>query len=130
MVKPFPPSSSSGGVLWKSPHFRQPSHRGRTEPSLLFSASGARRPAVGNPDLSRDTRLLSAPNPLLRRTPSREDQEPRKQILRQNMEGFSLSMSSECFNEEWMDIQDIVTKDLVEKNLGDLDFAGLYSIGT
>merc|ERR1711975_98363 len=48
---------------------------------------------------------------LLRRTPSREDQEPRKQILRQDME-------------------DIVTKDLEEKNLGDLDFAGLYSIGT
>merc|ERR1712002_260483 len=53
------------------------------------------------------------------------------------MEGFSLSMSSECFNEEWMDLQDIediVTKDLEkdpeEKNLGDLDFAGLYSIGT
>ena len=61
MVKPFPPSSSSGGVLWKSPHFRQPSRRGRTEPSLLFSASGARRPAVGNPDLSRD--LDSCPRP-------------------------------------------------------------------
>merc|ERR1712004_896290 len=33
-----------------------------------------------------------------------------------------------------MDLQDIVTKDLEkdleEKNLGDLDFAGLYSIGT
>merc|ERR1712029_184535 len=70
---------------------------------------------------------------LLRRTPSGEDQEPRKQILRQNMEGFSLSMSSDSFNEEWMDLQDlqdIVTKDLEEKNLGDLDFAGLYSIGT
>merc|ERR1711963_943437 len=48
---------------------------------------------------------------LLRRTPSGEDQESRKQILRQ-------------------DIEDIVTKDLEEKNLGDLDFAGLYSIGT
>merc|ERR1712004_158271 len=97
-------------------------------PSLLFSsASGARRPAVGNPDLSRDTRLLSAPNPLLRRTPSSEDQELRKQILRQNMEGFSLSMSSDTFNEEWMeDLEEIVTKDL-EK---DLDFDGLYSIGT
>merc|ERR1712240_385948 len=49
------------------------------------------------------------------------------------MEGFSLSMSSDSFNEEWMDLQDIVTiveKDLEEKNLGDLDFAGLYSIGT
>merc|ERR1712165_567081 len=70
---------------------------------------------------------------LLRRTPSGEDQEPRKLILRQNMEGFSLSMSSDSFNEEWMDIQDIediVTKDLEEKNLGDLDFAGLYSIGS
>merc|ERR1712165_332397 len=70
---------------------------------------------------------------LLRRTPSGEDQEPRKLILRQNMEGFSLSMSSDSFNEEWMDLQDIediVTKDLEEKNLGDLDFAGLYSIGT
>merc|ERR1711988_1395423 len=71
---------------------------------------------------------------LLRRTPSGEDQEPRKQILRQNMEGFSLSMSSDSFNEEWMDLQDIVTKDLEkdleEKNLGDLDFVGLYSIGT
>merc|ERR1712115_738093 len=71
---------------------------------------------------------------LLRRTPSGEDQEPRKQILRQNMEDFSLSMSSDSFNEEWMDIEDIVTKDLEkdpeEKNLGDLDFAGLYSIGT
>merc|ERR1711899_212744 len=104
-------------------------------PSLLFSsASGARRPSVGNPDLSRDTRLLSAPNPLLRRTPSSEDQEPRKLILRQNMEGFSLSMSSDSFNEEWMDLQDIVTKDLEkdleEKNLGDLDFVGLYSIDT
>merc|ERR1712107_837550 len=96
-------------------------------PSLLFSsASGARRPAVGNPDLSRDTRLLSAPNPLLRRTPSGEDQEPRKQILRQNMEGFSLSMSSDSFNEEWMDLQDIVNKDL-EK---DPDFVSLYSIGS
>merc|ERR1712004_462625 len=104
-------------------------------PSLLSSsASGDRRPSVGIPDLSRDTRLLSAPNPLLRRTPSREDQEPRKLILRQNMEGFSLSMSSDTFNEEWMDLQDIVTKDLEkdleEKNLGDLDFDGLYSIGT
>merc|ERR1712012_1067364 len=104
-------------------------------PSLLFSsASGVRRPAVGNPDLSRDTRLLSAPNPLLRRTLSREDQELRKLILRQNMEGFSLSMSTDTFNEEWMDLQDIVTKDLEkdleEKNLGDLDFDGLYSIGT
>merc|ERR1712223_1103172 len=71
---------------------------------------------------------------LLRRTPSSEDQEPRKQILRQNMEGFSLSMSPDTFNEEWMDLQDIVTKDLEkdleEKNLGDLDFVGLYSIGT
>merc|ERR1712012_1496964 len=96
-------------------------------PSLLFSsASGARRPAVGNPDLSRDTRLLSAPNPLLRRTPSGEDQELRRLILRQNMEGFSLSMSSDTFNEEWMDLEEIVTKDL-EK---DLDFVSLYSIGT
>merc|ERR1711973_714180 len=70
---------------------------------------------------------------LLRRTPSGEDQESRKQILRQNMEGFSLSMSSDSFYEEWMDLQDIediVTKDLEEKNLGDLDFAGLYSIGS
>merc|ERR1712066_446062 len=71
---------------------------------------------------------------LLRRTPSGEDQEPRKQILRQNMEDFSLSMSSDSFNEEWLDLQDILTKDrekdLEEKNLGDLDFAGLYSIGT
>merc|ERR1711988_1731215 len=71
---------------------------------------------------------------LLRRTPSGEDQEPRKQILRQNMEDFSLSMSSDSFNEEWMDLQDILTKDrekdLEEKNLGDLDCAGLYSIGT
>merc|ERR1711973_355531 len=70
---------------------------------------------------------------LLRRTPSGEDQESRKQILRQNMEGFSLSMSSDSFYEEWMDLQDIediVTKDLEEKNLSDLDFAGLYSIGT
>merc|ERR1712004_665494 len=71
---------------------------------------------------------------LLRRTPSGEDQEPKKQILRQNMEGFSLSMSSDTFNEEWMDLQDIVTKDLEkdleEKNLGDLDFDGLYSIGS
>merc|ERR1711978_596334 len=68
------------------------------------------------------------------RTPSGEDQEPRKQILRQNMEDFSLSMSSDSFNEEWMDLQDILTKDrekdLEEKNLGDLDFAGLYSIDT
>merc|ERR1711953_827371 len=63
---------------------------------------------------------------LLRRTPSGEDQELRKQILRQNMEGFSLSMSSDSFNEEWMDLEDIVTKDL-EK---DLDFVSLYSIGT
>ena len=50
------------------------------------------------------------------------------------MEGFSLSMSSDSFNEEWMDLLDIVTKDrekdLEEKNLGELDFAGLYSIGT
>merc|ERR1712209_128269 len=71
---------------------------------------------------------------LLRRTPSGEDQELRKQILRQNMEDFSLSMSSDSFNEEWLDLQDILTKDrekdLEEKNLGDLDFAGLYSIGT
>merc|ERR1711973_192889 len=71
---------------------------------------------------------------LLRRTLSREDQELRKLILRQNMEGFSLSMSSDTFNEEWLDLQDIVTKDLEkdleEKNLGDLDFVGLYSIGT
>merc|ERR1711884_91584 len=70
---------------------------------------------------------------LLRRTPSGEDQEPRKQILRQNMEGFSFSVSSDSFNEEWIDLQDlqdIVTKDPEEKNLGDLDFAGLYSIGT
>merc|ERR1711923_703179 len=71
---------------------------------------------------------------LLRRTPSGEDQEPRKQILRQNMEDFSLSMSSDSFNEEWLDLQDILTKDrekdLEEKNLGDVDFAGLYSIGT
>merc|ERR1712004_385641 len=97
-------------------------------PSLLFSsASGARRPAVGNPDLSRDTRLLSAPNPLLRRTPSSEDRELRKLILRQNMEGFSLSMSSDTFSEEWMeDLEEIVNKDL-EK---DLDFVSLYSIGT
>merc|ERR1712193_299988 len=63
---------------------------------------------------------------LLRRTPSGEDQEPRKQILRQNMEGFSLSMSSDSFNEEWMDLQDIVNKDL-EK---DPDFVSLYSIGS
>merc|ERR1712038_2111899 len=70
---------------------------------------------------------------LLRRTPSGEDQELRKQILRQNVEDFSLSTSSDSFYEEWMDLQDIediVTKDLEEKNLGDLDFAGLYSIGT
>merc|ERR1711973_928099 len=71
---------------------------------------------------------------LLRRTLSREDQELRKLILRQNMEGFSLSMSSDTFNEEWMDLQDIVTKDLEkdleEKNLGDLDFVSLYNIGT
>merc|ERR1712073_260243 len=64
---------------------------------------------------------------LLRRTPSREDQELRKLILRQNMEGFSLSMSSDSFNEEWMeDLEDIVTKDL-EK---DLDFVSLYCIGS
>merc|ERR1712209_270953 len=64
---------------------------------------------------------------LLRRTPSGEDQEPRKQILRQNMEDFSLSMSSDSFNEEWMeDLEEIVNKDL-EK---DLDFVSLYSIGT
>merc|ERR1711994_353478 len=64
---------------------------------------------------------------LLRRTPSSEDQEPRKQILRQNMEGFSLSMSTDTFNEEWMeDLEEIVNKDL-EK---DLDFVSLYSIGT
>merc|ERR1712209_232078 len=64
---------------------------------------------------------------LLRRTPSGEDQEPRKLILRQNMEGFSLSMSSDTFNEEWMeDLEEIVNKDL-EK---DLDFVSLYSIGT
>merc|ERR1712056_135459 len=71
---------------------------------------------------------------LLRRTPRGEDQELRKLILRQNMEGFSLSMSTDSFNEEWMDLQDIVTedleKDLEEKNLGDLDFVSLYSIGT
>merc|ERR1711963_817361 len=114
-------------------HFRQPSRRGRTEPSLLFclrcSSSGGRE----SRPLPR-SRLLSAPNPLLRRTPSGEDQELKKQILRQNMEGFSLSMSSDSFNEEWLDLQDILTKDrekdLEEKNLGDLDFAGLYSIGT
>merc|ERR1712004_43767 len=64
--------------------------------------------------------------PLLRRTPSGEDQELRKQILRQNMEGFSLSMSTDTFNEEWMeDLEEIVNKDL-EK---DLDFVSLYSIG-
>merc|ERR1712029_689649 len=63
---------------------------------------------------------------LLRRTPSSKDQELRKLILRQNMEGFSLSMSSDTFNEEWMDLEEIVTKDL-EK---DLDFVSLYSIGT
>merc|ERR1712038_694160 len=63
---------------------------------------------------------------LLRRTLSREDQELRKLILRQNMEGFSLSMSTDSFNEEWMDLEEIVTKDL-EK---DLDFISLYSIGT
>merc|ERR1712165_651313 len=64
---------------------------------------------------------------LLRRTPSSEHQEPRKLILRQNMEGFSLSMSSDTFNEEWMeDLEEIVNKDL-EK---DLDFVSLYSIGT
>merc|ERR1712038_529597 len=63
---------------------------------------------------------------LLRRTPSSEDQELRKLILRQNMEGFPLSMSSDTFNEEWMDLEQIVTKDL-EK---DLDFVSLYSIGT
>merc|ERR1711978_228866 len=65
--------------------------------------------------------------PLLRRTPSGEDQEPRKQILRQNMEGFSLSMSSDTFNEELMyDLEEIVNKDL-EK---DPDFVSLYSIGS
>merc|ERR1711872_263757 len=64
---------------------------------------------------------------LLRRTPSGEDQEPRKQILRQNMEGFSLSMSSDTFNEELMyDLEEIVNKDL-EK---DPDFVSLYSIGS
>merc|ERR1712038_1912368 len=64
---------------------------------------------------------------LLRRTPSSEDQEPRKQILRQNMEGFSLSMSSDTFNKEWMeDLEEIVTKDLET----DLDFVSLYSIGS
>merc|ERR1712180_561302 len=63
---------------------------------------------------------------LLRRTPSGEDQELRKLILRQNMEGFSLSMSSDTFNEEWLDLEEIVNKDL-EK---DLDFVSLYSIGT
>merc|ERR1712165_564657 len=64
---------------------------------------------------------------LLRRTPSSEDRELRKLILRQNMEGFSLSLSSDTFSEEWMeDLEDIVTKDL-EK---DLDFVSLYSIGT
>merc|ERR1712165_564533 len=58
---------------------------------------------------------------------SREDQELRKLILRQNMEGFSLSMSSDTFNEEWMeDLEEIVNKDL-EK---DLDFVSLYSIGS
>merc|ERR1712004_518794 len=63
---------------------------------------------------------------LLRRTPSSEDQELRKLILRQNMEGFSLSISSDSFNEEWMeDLEEIVNKDL-EK---DLDFVSLYSIG-
>merc|ERR1712038_878446 len=107
-------------------HFRQPSPRGRTEPSLLLPPVLV-RPSVGIPDLSRDTRLLSAPNPLLRRTPSREDQELRKLILRQNMEGFSLSMSSDTFNEEWMeDLEEIVNKDL-EK---DLDFVSLHSIGS
>merc|ERR1712165_80860 len=64
---------------------------------------------------------------LLRRTPSSEHQEPRKLILRQNMEGFSLSISSDSFNEEWMeDLEEIVNKDL-EK---DLDFVSLYSIGS
>merc|ERR1712211_48773 len=63
---------------------------------------------------------------LLRRTQSGEDQELRKLILRQNMEGFSLSMSSDTFNEEWMDLEEIVNKDL-EK---DLDFVSLYSIGS
>merc|ERR1712018_986459 len=94
-------------------------------PSLLFlrcSSSGGRE----SRPLPR-SRLLSAPNPLLRRTPSREDQEPRKQILRQNMEGFSLSMSSDTFNEELMyDLEEIVNKDL-EK---DPDFVSLYSIGS
>merc|ERR1712156_996117 len=103
-------------------------------PTLLFSSASAARPSGGRESrpLPR-SRLLSAPNPLLRRTPSGEDQESRKQILRQTMEGFSLSMSSDSFYEEWMDLQDIediVTKDLEEKNLSDLDFAGLYSIGT
>merc|ERR1712190_661563 len=64
---------------------------------------------------------------LLRRTPSSEHQEPRKLILRQNMEGFSLSISTDTFNEEWMeDLEEIVNKDL-EK---DLDFVSLYSIGS
>merc|ERR1712156_372345 len=97
-------------------------------PTLLFSSASAARPSGGRESrpLPR-SRLLSAPNPLLRRTPSREDQELRKQILRQNMEGFPLSMSSDTFNEEWMeDLEEIVTKDL-EK---DLDFVSLYSIGT
>merc|ERR1712156_1189368 len=103
-------------------------------PTLLFSSASAARPSGGRESrpLPR-SRLLSAPNPLLRRTPSGEDQELKKQILRQNMEGFPLSMSSDTFYEEWMDLQDIediVTKDLEEKNLSDLDFAGLYSIGT
>merc|ERR1711953_608615 len=63
---------------------------------------------------------------LLRRTLSGEDQELRKLILRQNMEGFSLSMSKDSFNEQWMDLEEIVNKDL-EK---DLDFVSLYSIGS
>merc|ERR1712223_33718 len=71
---------------------------------------------------------------LLRRTPSGEDQEPRKLILRQNMEGFSLSITTDSFNEEWMDLQDIGTEDLeeiVNKDLEkDLDFVSLYSIGS
>merc|ERR1712190_177094 len=86
----------------------------RSDRAFSSSASGARRPSVGNPDLSRDTRLLSAPNPLLRRTPSSEDQELRKPILRQNMEGFSLSMSSDTFNEEWM--EDLEEADIKTKH--------------
>ena len=71
MVKPFPPPAVeefSGSLRTFVSLLTE------VGPTLLFSsASGARRPAVGNPDLSRDTRLLSAPNPLLRRTPSGED---------------------------------------------------------